>query len=103
MSPRKRTALLAGIATLLAVGTLLAELIDGGSGSAARDVAATHSYLAARRTRETNIDRLRAEHASAVKKYVAGIAATCAGALTGAPPPFTGKRRFYLRKGSTLV
>jgi hypothetical protein len=103
MSPRKRTAVLAGIATLFAVGALLAVLIDGGSARAARDLAATNSYLTARRTLETNIDRLRAEHASAVKRYVAGIAATCAGALTGAPPPFTGKRRFYLRKGSTLV
>jgi hypothetical protein len=103
MSPRKRTALLAGIATLFATGGLLAVLIDGGSARAARDLAATNSYLAARRTLETNIERLRAEHASAIKRYVAGIAATCAGALTSAPPPSTGKRRFYLRKGSTRV
>jgi hypothetical protein len=103
MSRHKRTALLAGIATVCAVGTLLAVLIAGGSARTARDPAATKTYLAARRTLETNVERSRVEHTSAVKTYVAGIASTCAGALRGAPPPITGKRRFYVRKGSTLV
>jgi hypothetical protein len=102
MSRRKRTALLVGIATVFAVGALLAVLIHGSSATTAQDTAATKSYLAARRTLETNIEQSRAEHASAVKTYVAGIASTCAGALRGAPP-ITGKRRFYIRKGSTLV
>jgi hypothetical protein len=103
MNSRKRTALLAGIATVCAVGALLAVLIDGGPARTSRDPAATLSYLAARQTLLTNIKRSRANQTSAVKAYVAGIASTCAGALRGTPPPITGKRRFYVRKGSTLV
>lgn len=103
MSRRKRTALLAGIATVCAVGALLAVLIDGGSARTARDQAATKTYLAARRTFQSNAEQSRATQTSEVKAYVAGIALTCAGVLRGAPPPITGKRRFYVHKGSTLV
>lgn len=103
MNSRKRIALIGGIATVCAVGALLAVLIDGGSAKTARDSAATLSYLAARQTLQANIERSHANQTSAVKAYVAGIASTCAGALKGAPPPTTGKRRFYERKGSTLV
>jgi hypothetical protein len=103
MRPRKRIALLAGIATVCALGALLAVLIDGGSARTARDPAATLSYVAARQMLQANIERSRANQTRAVKAYVAGIASTCAGALRGAPPPIRGKRRFYLRKGSTLV
>jgi hypothetical protein len=102
MSARKRTALLAGLATLFAAGALLAVLIDGGAATTGQDAAATKSYVAERRTLETSIDRLRAESTGAVRTYVAGIAGACAGALRGAPP-ITGKRRLYVRKGSRLV
>jgi hypothetical protein len=103
MSSRKRTALLAGIATVCAVAALLAVLVDGDSAKTARDPAATLSYLAARQTLLRSIEQSRANQTSAVKTYVTGIASTCAGSLRGAPPPITGKRRFYVRKGSTLV
>src|SRR5580700_4559094 len=103
MNSRKRIALLAGIATVCAVGALLAVLIDGGSAKTPREPAATLSYVAARQTLLTTIERSRANQTTAVKAYVTGIASTCAGALRGAPPPTTGKGRFYVRKGSTLV
>ncbi len=100
MSRRKRTVVLAGITTVCAVGALLAVLIDGGSARTAREP--TMTYLTARRTLETHAARSRATQANAVKAYIAGIALTCGGVLRGAPP-ITGKRRFYVRKGSTLV
>jgi hypothetical protein len=102
MSRGKRASLLGGLAAVCVVGVVFVLLIDGGSATTARDSAATNSYLAARRTLQANSERSRVERTSAVKAYVAGIVSTCAGTLRGAPPPITGKRRFTVRKGSTV-
>jgi hypothetical protein len=84
------------------VGALLMVLTNGGSAATAQDRLATNSYLTERQALIAHVAGSRDERESAIEAYVARIVTSCPGILKGAPP-ITGKQRFYVRKGSTLV